>query len=209
MQAVWGIQFVSMRKSALVYDNMAGRNFPQISRYLKFVRTAAVSEADGLSCKDKYILATVSAILLGIVFSTYGIYKIRNIGGYAHIPINPCPDNSLIDAGIKLDAKCRLLDAFSSLDICQEPDSGLKSTLFREKADAKVEPLHESAPSVVLKALVVLGQGSVCTLDIDGETSGKIFRIGDVFGGGRGIIAVIDSKGVEWEWLGQRYRTDF
>ena len=43
-------------------------------------------------------------------------------------------------------------------------------------------------PTVILKALAVLGGESVCVLDIDGEEGGKIFRGGDVFGHGRGGV---------------------
>lgn len=210
MQAAWNIRYASMRKSARICENMADCGLHQIRKYFGFVRAAAAAGINGLLYKNRYVLAAVSAVLLGIVFSVYGIYKIRNIDVYTSIAINPYPDNSLIDAGIKLDAKCRLWDSFSSLkDIYQDSDHNAEYTLFREKSDTKAEPLHESAPSVVLKALAVLGQDGVCTLDIDGEAPGKIFRSGDIFGSGRGKINAIDSKGVEWEWLGQRHRIDF
>ncbi len=63
-------------------------------------------------------------------------------------------------------------------------------------------------PTVTIKALVVLGGSTVCTLDIDGEASGQIFKPGMTFGDGKGKILAIDSKGVSWRWANKNHRTD-
>ena len=58
----------------------------------------------------------------------------------------------------------------------------------------------EFVPTVTIKGLVVLGGSTICTLDIDGEESGQIFKPGMTFGGGKGKSLSIDSKGVSWRW---------
>ena len=63
-------------------------------------------------------------------------------------------------------------------------------------------------PTVTIKALVVLGGSTVCTLDIDGEAPGQIFKPGMAFGDGKGKILAIDSKGVSWRWANKNHRTD-
>ena len=64
------------------------------------------------------------------------------------------------------------------------------------------------APQIGIKALVVMGSGGVATLDIENETPGLIVRPGTVFGGGKGKIIAIDSKGVGWTWSNKKYRTN-
>ena len=66
----------------------------------------------------------------------------------------------------------------------------------------------EFVPTVTIKGLVVLGGSTICTLDIDGEESGQIFKPGMTFGGGKGKILSIDSKGVSWRWTNKNHRTD-
>lgn len=66
----------------------------------------------------------------------------------------------------------------------------------------------EFVPTVTIKGLVVLGGSTICTLDIDGEESGQIFKPGMTFGGGKGKIFSIDSKGVSWRWANKNHRTD-
>lgn len=64
------------------------------------------------------------------------------------------------------------------------------------------------APQIQIKALVVMGNGGVATLDIENETPGMLVRPGTVFGGGKGKITAIDTKGVSWTWSNKKYRTD-
>lgn len=66
----------------------------------------------------------------------------------------------------------------------------------------------EFVPTVTIKGLVVLGGSTICTLDIDGEESGQIFKPGMTFGDGKGKILSIDSKGVSWRWANKNHRTD-
>ena len=66
----------------------------------------------------------------------------------------------------------------------------------------------EFVPELKIKALVVLGDKKVCTLDIDGEEPGQIFEQGMTFGGGKGRIVSIDTKGVNWKWANKNYRAD-
>ena len=66
----------------------------------------------------------------------------------------------------------------------------------------------EFVPTVTIKGLVVLGGSTICTLDIDGEEPGLIFKPGMTFGGGKGKILSIDSKGVSWRWANKNHRTD-
>lgn len=65
--------------------------------------------------------------------------------------------------------------------------------------------LPDYAPTVILKALAVLGGESVCVLDIDGEMPGSVFRAGDVFGAGAGRVVRISSDGVTWRWADREY----
>ena len=73
-----------------------------------------------------------------------------------------------------------------------------------EESGGKI-PLY--APTVVIKALVVLDGGSACVLDIDGEEAGKVFKAGDLFGGGQGRVVKINESGVTWRWLEREYTT--
>lgn len=66
----------------------------------------------------------------------------------------------------------------------------------------------EFRPEVRIKALVVLGDKRICTLDIDGEEPERIYKPGEAFGGGKGRIVSIDTKGVSWKWAGKSYRAD-
>lgn len=66
----------------------------------------------------------------------------------------------------------------------------------------------EFPPQIRIKALVLMGGGSIATLDIENEGQGIIVRQGTVFGGGKGKITAIDNKGVSWTWSNKKYRTD-
>lgn len=66
----------------------------------------------------------------------------------------------------------------------------------------------ETPPIVTIRALVVMGKGGAATLDIEGERPGTVMRPGSVFGGGKGRITAIDSKGVSWIWANKKYRTE-
>lgn len=66
----------------------------------------------------------------------------------------------------------------------------------------------EFPPQMRIKALVLMGGGSIATLDIENEGQGIIVRQGTVFGGGKGKITAIDDKGVSWTWSDKKYRTD-
>lgn len=72
-----------------------------------------------------------------------------------------------------------------------------------EAADARGLPGY--VPTVVLRALAVLGGESVCVLDIDGEEAGKIYRAGESFGGGNGRVVKINADGVTWRWADREY----
>lgn len=63
-------------------------------------------------------------------------------------------------------------------------------------------------PSVNIKALIILDGGGAATLDIDGEAPGQVFRVGSVFGNGKGRVTAIDAKGVSWTWTNEKHRTD-
>lgn len=65
------------------------------------------------------------------------------------------------------------------------------------------------APTVIVKALALLDEESVCVLDIDGEEPGKIFKAGDVFGDGLGRVVKISESGVAWQWLDREYVAGF
>lgn len=70
------------------------------------------------------------------------------------------------------------------------------------------EPLFEYVPKVAIKAIVVIGDSVLCTLDIEGEKPAQTFSRGMKFSGGKGKIISIDTGGVDWTWSGKRYRTD-
>ncbi len=63
-------------------------------------------------------------------------------------------------------------------------------------------------PAVTIKALIILDGGGAATLDIDDEAPGQIFRVGSVFGNGKGRVTAIDAKGVSWTWTNEKHRTD-
>ena len=88
--------------------------------------------------------------------------------------------------------------------------SGLSPITAIETTSSLISELPQGdyAPSVIIRGLVILGADTACTLDIEGEEPGRVFKSGMAFGGGKGKIIEIDSKGVSWSWFGKKYRTD-
>lgn len=66
----------------------------------------------------------------------------------------------------------------------------------------------EFTPEVRIKALAVHGDKRICTLDIEGEEPDLLFKPGMTFGGGKGMIVSIDTKGVNWKWANKNHRTE-
>lgn len=72
----------------------------------------------------------------------------------------------------------------------------------------KTLSVPEYPPNINIRALVVMGSGSIVVLDIEGEVPGKICKVGTTFGENKGRIITIDNKGVTWTWLKTKHRTN-
>lgn len=109
--------------------------------------------------------------------------------------------NKKITAYLKYkDDGVRMIELAESTGV--PPIAGLQASVSQELS------VPEYTPSVVIKALVVMGGNAVATLDIDGEPAGQVYTKGMSFGGRKGRIIDINSKGVSWIWSGKRYRSD-
>lgn len=180
---------------------------------------AALSPED----KKKNLISTV-AIILMCALSVYTCYNFKNLLNLSTDTLDtvmapPQENKEIKERGLALNAKydaaialkdrtpelVTLADAIGRSPVSQvtpppTPEVGSTSGDLPAAADF--------VPSVAVKALIVLGGSSVCTLDIEGEQSGQVFKPGSAFGGGKGKVLSIDSKGVSWTWKNKRHRSD-
>jgi hypothetical protein len=68
--------------------------------------------------------------------------------------------------------------------------------------------IPEFPPDIIIKALIIMDEGRVAVLNIEGEPPGQIYRVGASFASGKGKILDIDSKGVSWTWKRKTNRTN-
>ena len=88
--------------------------------------------------------------------------------------------------------------------IGRSPISEMKSPAVIEKAIV----IPEFPPDIIIKALIIMDEGRVAVLNIEGEPPGQIYRVGASFASGKGKILDIDSKGVSWTWKRKTNRTN-
>ena len=69
--------------------------------------------------------------------------------------------------------------------------------------------IEDSPPSITVRAVLLLGQTAIATIDIAGEGDGIIVQPGTRFDGGSGKILSINSKGVKYQWKKKRYEALF
>lgn len=155
-----------------------------------------------------------------ILFSAAAVYSFTNF-----IKINKISAASMevpsvqipVDTGIKEAAK-KMNDQYSAYIKLREETPelvALSEAVGRSPVSAVVPPpaqapdtkVPDFVPTLKIRALVVLGGTSICTLDIDDEEPGKIFKPGAIFGKGKGRILSIDSEGVSWQWANKKHRT--
>lgn len=162
---------------------------------------------------DIYARSAAAAALL-FASSLFILYAAARIG--AECVINtPVSSNSSTDSEVVDEAKRFALDHALYEDYIKAGEAaGNKSAaeilspvyaadFSPETADMRSLPAY--VPTVVLRALAVLGGESVCVLDIDGEEAGKIYRAGESFGGGKGRVVKIGADGVTWRWTGREF----
>ncbi|NLV82504.1 MAG: hypothetical protein GXZ18_05820 [Synergistaceae bacterium] len=88
--------------------------------------------------------------------------------------------------------------------IGRSPISEMQSPAIIEKAIV----VPEFPPDIIIKALIIMDEGRVAVLNIEGEPPGQIYRVGASFASGKGKILDIDSKGVSWTWKRKTNRTN-
>lgn len=183
-------------------------NAENFGKFLARMRTAGSGRS-----ADIYARGAASAILL-FASSLFMLYSAARIG--ADCVINaPVSSDSSADSEAVDEAKRFALDRALYEDFVKTAGAaanngaaGILSPVFTadfssETAEARSLPGY--VPTVVLRALAVLGGESVCVLDIDGEEAGKIYRAGECFGGGKGRVVKINAGGVTWRWAGLEY----
>ena len=69
--------------------------------------------------------------------------------------------------------------------------------------------IEESPPLITVRAVLLLGQTTIATIDIAGEGDGIIVQPGTRFDGSNGRILSIDPKGVKYQWKKKRYEAVF
>lgn len=189
-------------------------NSISVSGFMRSInsRAAAMSPED----KKKSYISTAAIIVMGAasVYTFYNFTSVMNLGfeKSAHEGM-PRMNVEVKRRAESLNAK---YEAFITLREQSPELAALEESVGRSPI-AQVTPPPKSAsetsvpdfiPTVKIKALIVLGEKSVCTLDIDGEEAGQILQQGASFGGGKGKILSIDPKGVSWQWANKKYRTE-
>ena len=69
--------------------------------------------------------------------------------------------------------------------------------------------VEDSPPEITVRAVLLLGQTAIATIDIAGDGDGIIVQPGTRFDGGSGKILSINSKGVKYQWKKKRYEALF
>ncbi|MDO4987614.1 MAG: hypothetical protein Q4E17_01085 [Synergistes sp.] len=77
-----------------------------------------------------------------------------------------------------------------------------------EYDDENSSAVYVPVPAVTIKGIITSGGSSACILDIDGEESGRTYKVGASFGRGRGKIISVETDSVVWRWGDTEYRSD-
>ncbi len=165
--------------------------------------------------KKEYIF-----VLLLAVFLAAAVFTMRNFIAMNSIVVDDGSVGGQTTGGAQAAESAKALnakyEAFRKLRDQSPELVALSDAIGRSPVAAVTPPpslasdtkVPDFVPVVAIKGLVVLGASTVCTLDIDGEEPGLIFKPGMTFGGGKGKILSIDSKGVSWRWANKNHRTD-
>lgn len=183
-------------------------NAENFKKFLAHVRSAG----SGVSA-DIYARSAAAAVLL-FASSLFMLYSAVRIEAECVINAQVSCDSSA-DSEVMDEAKRFALDRVLYEDFVEAGDAAeddgtaeILSPVFAAEfspQDAAAHSLPGYVPTVVLTALAVLSGESVCVLDIDGEEAGKIYRAGESFGGGKGLIVKINAGGVTWRWVDREY----
>lgn len=181
-------------------------------RFRKLREKEALQSPEERKKNYVYILILILLLLL-VLYTMRNFVEVNSLNSGAPLHSEPsAADNNTINAARELNAK---YEAYLKLREESPQLAALAEAVGRSPVASVVPPpslasdtsVPEFVPTVTIKALVVLGSDKICTLDIDGEESGKIFKPGATFGGGKGKILSIDAKGVDWTWANKKYRT--
>lgn len=184
--------------------------------------------ADALSMKSmspedkkEFTLVVVAFICFAAlaVFSMMNFVWLNNMSGEEAVGDIPMPTLSEAgagtnanDLGVKYDDYVKYRTYSGQMvtlasAVGRYPVADAASTLVVEAPASEVIPA-EAPPMFTIKALVMMGGDGAATVDIDGERPGTIIRSGYAFGGNKGRVTSIDAGGVNWTWLGKKYRTN-
>lgn len=167
--------------------------------------------------RRKSLISTGAILLMGglAFFTFYNFLQVLKINTdeYSTQMAPPRKNDEIKKRGEELNAK---YNAYTSLREGTQQLVAIEDAIGRSPVSQVVPPpavatetaVPEFVPTVKIKALIVLGGSSICTLDIDGEETGQIYKPGTSFGGGKGRILSIDLKGVSWSWANKKHRTD-
>lgn len=165
----------------------------------------------GGMCADVYARAAAIAILL-FASSLFMLFCAARI--HAECTISeaasgaPARGSEIMDEAKRFALDRVLYEDFLKSANASKRAAGALSPVFVMNVPDGVQSARRMpgyAPTVILKALAVLGGESVCVLDIDGEEPGRVFRAADVFGDGKGRVVKINSDGVTWRWADREY----
>ena len=183
--------------------NVTAANFEKLLARLRTPR--------GGMCADVYARAAAIAILL-FASSLFMLFCAARI--HAECTISeaasgaPARGSEIMDEAKRFALDRVLYEDFLKSANASKRAAGALSPVFVMNVPDGVQSARRMpgyAPTVILKALAVLGGESVCVLDIDGEEPGRVFRAGDVFGDGRGRVVKINADGVTWRWADREY----
>ena len=183
--------------------NVTAANFEKLLARLRTPR--------GVVCADVYARAAAIAILL-FASSLFMLFCAARINAECTISEAasgaPARGSEIMDEAKKFALDRVLYEDFLKSANDSKRAAGALSPVFVMNVPDGAQSARRMpgyAPTVILKALAVLGGESVCVLDIDGEEPGRVFRAGDVFGDGRGRVVKINADGVTWRWADREY----
>ena len=183
--------------------NVTAANFEKLLARLRAPR--------GGVCADVYARAAFVVVLL-FASSVFMLFCAARINAECTISEAasgaPARGSEIMDEAKKFALDRVLYEDFLKSANNSKRAVGALSPVFVMNASDRAQSARRMpgyAPTVILKALAVLGGESVCVLDIDGEEPGRVFRAGDVFGGGKGRVVKINADGVTWRWADREY----
>ena len=85
----------------------------------------------------------------------------------------------------------------------------LRAAIVVPAGSGEAVVVEDSPPAITVRAVLLLGQTAIATIDIADEGDGIIVQPGTRFDGGSGKILSITSKGVKYQWKKKRYEALF